>query len=91
MHFSESSAATGVLLVGDSHKGPLNNRGNPLKTHKKCNRELTHEPKTHALNVRSPGGPRGLPKRHSRMPPRARSASLEGCTPPRVRSASLKG
>jgi hypothetical protein len=31
--------------VGDSHKGPLNNQGNPLKTRKNAKRGLNHKPK----------------------------------------------
>jgi hypothetical protein len=53
-------------------------RENPLKTHKNAKRELTHGPKTRARHDHDPGGPRGPPGRHSRIPPRARSASLEG-------------
>jgi hypothetical protein len=55
--------------VGDSPKGPLNNRG---ETHVRPAKNVKHKstcaPKTHTQHNRDPGGPHGPPVRHDRRP-----------------------
>jgi hypothetical protein len=86
-------------IVGDSPKGPLNNRGETrLKPEKTQNAKSTCTPNAHTKHNHDPGGPRGPPGQHNRRPSSevrlARGlspASLEGRAPPRAGSASLEG
>jgi hypothetical protein len=66
-------------LVGDSHKGPLKNRGILLKTCKK--RKHTSNLTRHTHSTAHAAVPRGPPKWHNKALPRARPASLEGLNP----------
>jgi hypothetical protein len=55
--------------VGDSPKGPPNNRGETrLKPAKNTKRKSTCTPKAHTQHSHDPGGPRGPPRQHSRGP-----------------------
>jgi hypothetical protein len=80
--------------VGDSHEGPLKNRGEScLKPAKNTKRKTNLGPNAkHTHNtihaVVAPAAHRSGP---AKRPPRARSASLEGSNPPRMRSTSLEG
>jgi hypothetical protein len=57
------------LVVGESPKGPLNNRGEThLKPAKNAKCKSTCTPKTYTQHSHDPGGPRGPPKQHSRRP-----------------------
>jgi hypothetical protein len=82
--------------VGDSHKGPLNNQGNPLKTRKNAKRGLNHEPKAHARHDHDPGGPRSPPGWHGGRPlgrgsPRSRVRRSHEQNPPRSRPRRPSG
>jgi hypothetical protein len=83
-----------ALCVGDSPEGPLKNQGGSyLKPAKSTKRKHTSNLTQNVCTQHSPrrDGPRGPPERPNKMPPRARSASLEGSRPPRAKSASLEG
>jgi hypothetical protein len=69
--------------VGDSHEGPLKNRGEScLKLAKNAKRKANLEPNTkHTQHDPHRSGPRGSPKWRGKAPPRARSALLDGSRP----------
>jgi hypothetical protein len=80
--------------VGDSHEGPLKNRGGScLKPAKNAKRKTHLEPDTtHARTTRpTPQWPPRPTRAGQQGTPRARSASLEGSCPPRTKSPSLEG
>jgi hypothetical protein len=49
--------------VGDSPRGPLNNRGKPPNFAMNAKRKLIYEAKTHTRHDHDPSGPHGPPKR----------------------------
>jgi hypothetical protein len=54
--------------VGDSPKGPLNNRGETCLKPEKRKTKSTRTPNTHAQHRNNLGGPHGPPGRHGRRP-----------------------
>jgi hypothetical protein len=91
-------------FVGDSPKGPLNDRGETrLKPAKNTKRKSICTRKAHAQHNHDPGGPRGPSRQHSRRPssevrlargvdaPSGEVRLARGPCAPRAGSASLEG
>jgi hypothetical protein len=71
--------------VGDSHKGPLITRENPLFFRKIIKHKRTrHEPQKHTLCGHGPKKPQRPTKRSTAATLERFFASLEGLTPPRA-------
>jgi hypothetical protein len=66
--------------VGDSHRGPLKNKGKPTFFRKNANTNKFTSPK-HAQHNRDPGGPSGPPKQLAHAPSGETPRRSRACRP----------